>query len=164
MSTGAAGRGRAILTAAGLALLVAVLGGLMTDTGGWYQGLEKPPWQPPDAAFGPVWTLIYALTAAAGVLAWWRSDTRVARQNLLIWFAFNAVLNVTWSLLFFRLRRPDWALSEVVVLWASILVLIVVCGRRSRLAALLLVPYLAWVSFATILNWEVVRLNGPFTG
>lgn len=158
------GRRRTILAAAGLALLVALLGGLMTDTGAWYEALEKPPWQPPDAAFGPVWTLIYALTAAAGVLAWWRSDTRTSRQNLLVWFAFNAVLNVTWSLLFFRLRRPDWALTEVVLLWASIVVLIVVCGRRRRLAAALLVPYLAWVTFAAVLNWHVVRLNAPFAG
>ncbi len=164
MSQAAAGRGRAILTAAGLALLVAVLGGLMTDTGGWYQALQKPGWQPPDAAFGPAWTLIYAFTATAGVLSWWNSHTRVSRQNLLVWFAFNAVLNVTWSLLFFRLRRPDWALAEVVLLWASIVVLIVVCARRSRIAAALLLPYLAWVTFAAVLNREVVRLHGPFGG
>jgi tryptophan-rich sensory protein len=74
----------------------------------------------------------------------------------------NAFLNVSWSLLFFRLRRPDWALAEVGMLWLSILVLLVFLGRVSRTSGWLLVPYLAWVAFAAALNLAVVRLNGPF--
>jgi len=155
-------RGRTIAIAAGAALAVALIGALMTDIGSWYQGLQKPPWQPPDIWFGPAWTLIFALTAMAGVLAWWGSDSKQDRQNLLIWLSLNAFLNLTWSLLFFRMHRPDWALSEVVLLWLSIVVLMVVCWRRSRLAGWLLLPYLAWVSFASVLNLEIVRLNGPF--
>jgi len=155
-------RGRVVLVAFAAAVSVAVLGGLATDIGPWYAALEKPPWKPSDAWFGPVWTLIFALTAMAAALSWWNSPDRVSRQNLLIWLSFNAMLNVGWSLLFFRLRRPDWALSEVALLWLSIVILIWVCGKRSRLAGLLLLPYVAWVSFAAVLNLEIVRLNSPF--
>ena len=77
-------------------------------------------------------------------------------------FALNAFLNVSWSLLFFRLRRPDWAFAEVGLLWLSILVLVVFLGRVSRTSGWLLAPYLAWVTFAAALNLAVVRLNGPF--
>ncbi|HKJ15836.1 MAG TPA: TspO/MBR family protein [Xanthomonadales bacterium] len=155
-------RGRTILTAALAALAVAVVGGLMTDLGPWYQGLEKPSWQPPGIWFGPVWTMLYALTAMAAALAWWSSDSYQSRMNVLIWFLFNAVLNVTWSLLFFRFQRPDWALSEWFLFWFSIVIMIWICWKRNRTAAMLLIPYLAWVTFAGILNAEIVKLNGPF--
>ncbi|MDX1381917.1 MAG: TspO/MBR family protein [Xanthomonadales bacterium] len=157
-------RAKTIVTAALAALAVAVVGGLMTDIGPWYRALEKPDWQPPDWLFGPVWTLIYALTALAVLLAWWRSETTVQRQNLLLATALNALLNVGWSLLFFRMQRPDWALGEVVFLWASVALLMWVCARRAKAAAWLLLPYLAWVTFAGVLNAEIVRLNGPFGG
>ena len=161
---GPAARFSPILLAILAAVAVGVLGGLMTDIGPWYQSLEKPSWQPPDWLFGPVWTAIYAMTAAAAVLAWRQSGTRISRQNLLVVLLMNATLNVTWSLLFFRLRRPDWALFEVILLWASIVLLVLVCARRSRTAGWLLLPYLVWVSFAAFLNYEVVRLNQPFAG
>lgn len=154
----------AVLVAALAAIGVAVLGGLMTDIGSWYQALQKPPWQPPDWLFGPVWATIFALTAMAAVLGWQKSATTTARQNLLMLYLLNATLNVTWSLLFFRLQRPDWAMLEVAFLWASIVLLIYACWRRSRLATVLLVPYLAWVTFAAVLNTEIVRLNAPFDG
>lgn len=152
---------RAVIVAALAALGVALLGGLATDLGDWYVQLKQPPWKPPDALFGPAWTLIFALTALAGVMAWRRAGARL-RSGLLIVFALNGFLNVLWSLLFFRLRRPDWAFAEVTFLWASILLMMVVCWRCSRRSALLLLPYLAWVAFAAMLNLEVVRLNGPF--
>ena len=153
---------RPVLAAAGAALVLSLLGGLATDIGPWYQGLRQPSWKPSDALFGPVWTTIYACAAVAGVLGWRGSPDRGARERMLVAFAANAFVNVLWSLLFFRLQRPDWALAEVVVLWASILVLVVMVGRRSRLGGALLLPYLAWVSFATVLNASVVQLNGPF--
>lgn len=157
-------RATPIVIAAIAAVGVAVVGGLMTDIGPWYQSLDKPDWQPPDWLFGPVWTTIYALTAVAAVLAWRGSNDRAARQNLSILLLLNATLNVTWSLLFFSLQRPDWALYEVSFLWASIILLMYACYRRKRIAALLLVPYLVWVAFAAVLNAEVVRLNAPFEG
>ncbi len=153
-----------IALAAAAAVLVGALGGLMTDIGPWYQALDKPDWQPPDWLFGPVWTAIYALTAAAAVLSWRASSTVISRQNLLILFLMNATLNVVWSLLFFRLRRPDWALFEVVFLWVSIIALILACRRRNVRAAWLLAPYLAWVTFAAFLNYTIVSLNRPFAG
>lgn len=151
-----------IVAAASAALAVALIGGLMTDLGPWYEQLQQPRWQPPDWLFGPAWTTVFALTALAGVIAWRHSESREARQNLLIFFSLNATLNVTWSLLFFRLQRPDWALVEVAVLWLSIVALIIVCGRRRAAAGWLLVPYLAWVSFASFLNYTIVQLNAPF--
>ncbi len=153
---------RPVLFAAAAAALVAGLGGLMTDIGTWYQGLVQPSWKPSDAWFGPVWTLIFALCAVSGVNAWQRAHDKARREWLLVLFALNAFLNVLWSLLFFRLRRPDWALWEVGLLWLSVLALIVVLGRYARQSSVLLVPYILWITFAAALNWAVVRLNGPF--
>ncbi|MCS7100580.1 MAG: tryptophan-rich sensory protein [Burkholderiaceae bacterium] len=160
----ASARLRASLVAAAGVCAVAAAGGLLTDIGPWYYALRKPSWQPPDWAFGPAWTLIFALTAIAAVLAWEGAASRAARARLLWALAVNGALNVLWSALFFRLRRPDWALLEVVLLWLSIVVLMAVAGRSSRLAPWLLLPYLAWVSFAAWLNLTIVRLNGPFGG
>lgn len=152
-----------VLAAAVLAAAVAALGASATELGPWYQALRKPAWQPPDWLFGPAWTLIFALAAVAGVLGWRGAPDRHHRLRLIAWFALNALLNVVWTWLFFRFHRPDWALAEVVFLWLSIVVLIVVLMPYSRIAAWLLAPYLAWVTFAAVLNLAVVRLNAPFT-
>jgi len=152
-----------VLVAAAVAIFVAVLGGTLTDTGPWYQNLRKPSWQPPDWLFGPAWTLIFALATASAVYAWRDAQNRVQRDWVIVLFALNGFLNVLWSTLFFALRRPDWALIEVVFLWASILLLMIVFLRFARPATLYLVPYLLWVSFAAFLNLTVVRLNGPFS-
>lgn len=172
MMGGASTRARAVATAAAAALAVAILGAITTDLGPWYAGLKEPAWKPPDLLFGPAWTLIFACTAAAGVIAWSRrrpaarghdelADRR-EREWMLVAFALNATLNLVWSLLFFRLHRPDWAFFEVIALWASIVLLIALAARRAASAAWLLAPYLAWVSFAALLNHAVVRLNAPF--
>ncbi len=148
---------------AGLAALaVAFLGGTITPIGPWSQGLAQPEWAPPRPAFGIVWTLVFACAAVAAVSAWESAPDRRARELLIGLFALNGFLNLLWSFIFFRLQRPDWAMAELVLLWLSIAGLVAVCGRYSRLAASLLLPYLAWVSVAGLLNWEVVQLNGPF--
>jgi tryptophan-rich sensory protein len=144
------------------ALCVAALGATVTDLGPWYQALAKPDWNPPDVVFPMGWTVIYALITVAGITAWRAAPTSAAAEWVLGLFALNGFLNISWSLIFFRLQRPDWALYELVALWLSILAMIVFCGRFSRSAALLLVPYLGWVSFAGALNWAVVQLNAPF--
>ena len=151
-----------VAVAALAAVFVAALGASATDVGPWYQALRKPSWQPPDWLFGPVWTLIYGLTALAGVKAWRAAADRHKRERILVLFAANALLNVLWSELFFGLHRPDWALWEAAPFLASIAVLIAAVRPLSRAAARLLVPYLAWVAFATVLNVAVVRLNAPF--
>jgi tryptophan-rich sensory protein len=154
-------RRRALVYAALCALAVAVLGGLATEIGPWYRALVKPSWNPPDWLFGPAWTVIYALTALSGVRSW-EVATPPQKRWLALLFGINGALNVLWSLLFFRLQRPDWALLEVGLLWLSILSLLVYCGRLRRQTIWLLLPYLAWVSFAATLNAVVVDLNAPF--
>ncbi len=151
-----------VLTAGAAALLVASLGATMTDLGPWYQSLQNPSWQPPDWLFGPAWTVIFALAAMAGVVAWRNAPSEADREWIIGLFAINGVLNILWTALFFRLHRPDWALIEVALLWLSILLPILIFARYAKLASLLLVPYLAWVTFAAILNLAIVRLNGPF--
>ncbi|HVK30885.1 MAG TPA: TspO/MBR family protein [Burkholderiaceae bacterium] len=150
---------RPALVAAAAATGAAGLGALGTDIGPWYLALRQPDWKPPDAWFGPAWTLIFTLIGVAGARAWLRATGRAERQWLLWAFGVNGALNVLWSWLFFRWRRPDWALVEVVVFWLSIVVLIVLVRRTDPVSALLLVPYLLWVAFAAALNLAVVRLN-----
>lgn len=112
--------------------------------------------------FPPAWSLIFALCAWAGALAWARSGNRLYRRWIIGLFALNAACNIGWSILFFQLKRPDFAVIGVVALWLSIVFLIAFLGQRSRLAAALLLPYLVWVTFAGALNAAVVGLNGPF--
>jgi benzodiazapine receptor len=152
-----------VLIAALSATAVAALGALMTDLGPWYVNLRKPSWQPPDWLFGPAWTLIFALCAISGYLAWRGAPNRGGRDGIIGLFALNGFLNVLWSTIFFHVKRPDWALVEVGLLWFSIVLMIVVLMRYSKTASLLLLPYLAWVTFAAVLNWSVVRLNSPFS-
>jgi len=153
---------RPIAVAAAAAMFVAVLGSTVTDLGPWYESLRKPDWQPPGPAFGIIWTVIYALTAAAAVITWRRAPKGAEREWLIGLFALNGFLNVLWSLLFFRLQRPDWSLIEVGLLWLSVVALIIFTARHTRLAGVLLTPYLIWVSLASVLNFDVVRLNEPF--
>lgn len=153
-----------VVVAALWAVALSLVGGLATDIGPWYRALNKPTWQPPDWLFGPVWTTIYLLCVVAAVRAWRSQAARPGRAALLAVFAVNGVANVLWSVLFFNQRRPDWALMEVGLLWLSILAMVVVAGRRDRIAGALLLPYLAWVSFASVLNLTIVRLNAPFGG
>ncbi len=134
----------------------------MTDLSPWYYALKQPGWAPPDWLFGPAWTVIYGLAALSATLVWSHEPHPALRRRVLMAFAANGMLNVLWSLLFFKMRRPDWAAAEIVMLWLSILGLIALAWPRSKLAALLLVPYLAWVSFAGLLNRAVVTLNAPF--
>jgi tryptophan-rich sensory protein len=153
---------RPFLIAAVAALVTAIAGGAMTRIDGWYRGLEKSALNPPDWAFAPAWTIIYALAALAAVTAWRDAAPQLERSLVAILFFINAVLNIAWSAAFFTLRRPDWALAEVATLWISVAVTAAFLARFSRTASLLMLPYLAWVSYAAYLNYKVVELNGPF--
>jgi benzodiazapine receptor len=144
------------------AIALLVVGGLATPIGPWYRALRKPGWQPPDWLFGPAWTVILGLAAWSAAIAWRAAPDGEARRAVVILFAVNALCHFLWSPLFFRLRRPDWALAEVVFLWSSLLALLIGLWPISPFAAALIVPYFAWVSFAAVLNWAIVRLNGPF--
>ncbi len=153
-----------ILVATAGAMAVASSGVFATDIGPWYQALRRPSWQPLNWLFGPAWTVIFILITTAGVKVWWAAPPGKERQFTMVLIAVNAVLNAAWSILFFALRRPDRALVEVFLLWLSIVALILGIRRHSRTAALLLIPYLAWVSFAGILNWTIVSLNPVVSG
>lgn len=153
-----------IAFAIGWALILAVGGGLLTTIGPWYRNLRKPAWQPPDWLFGPAWTVILGLAAWAFVLAWRGTADADDRTLLVAAYAANGLFHSLWSPLFFALRRPDWALWETPFLWASVLALAVTLRPMSEFASWLVGPYLAWVSFAWILNWRIVRLNRPFAG
>ena len=148
--------------AAVAAMLVAGVGATMTDTTGWYEALNKPSWNPPPSAFGLIWTIVFALIVFAGVTAWRATPNRSAAEMLIGLFSLNGFFNTMWTVLFFQLRRPDWAMAELVVFWLSIVALIVVFGRYSRTAALLLMPYLIWVTIAGVLNWQIIQLNPGF--
>jgi tryptophan-rich sensory protein len=124
----------------------------------WYPSLVKPSWNPPNAVFGPVWTVLYALMAVAA----WRVERQRShpqRLRALAIFVVQLLLNVAWSWIFFGLQSPGMAAIEVVFLWAAILATIVAFWPIDRVAAFLMVPYLAWVTFATALNIAIWRLN-----
>jgi len=142
--------------------LLILLGGLMTDSGGWYRQLRKPAWNPPTWLFGPAWAVILSLAGWAGFEAWTQSPAGVTHLRLAVMFGATGLLHLMWSPLFFKLRRPDLSLLEIPFLWLSMLAVIIGVVRISTLSAVLFLPYLAWVAFATALNLAIVRLNAPF--
>ena len=146
-------------TALVLFLVIVVGGGLaigsVTVPGGWYQALEKPPFNPPNWIFGPVWTILYVFIAVAGWRVW-RSDPQ--GPALKVW-VLQLLLNFAWSPTFFRLHQVALALAIVAALLVSILVFIALARRVDRPAAWLFVPYAAWVAFATLLNGSILVLN-----
>ncbi|MFU7528695.1 TspO/MBR family protein [Qipengyuania sp. ASV99] len=144
------------------AVILGGAGGVLTDIGQWYRELKKPSWQPPDWLFGPAWTVILGLSGWSFYLAWTAAPEALGTIAAL--FAVNFVLHFAWSPLFFKAKRPDWALAENVFLWLSVLSLFVFLPEYSALAGWLNAPYLAWVSFAFFLNWKIVQLNAPFGG
>ena len=147
---------RALGLFAGAVLVTAVVGSLFSvSAGSTYMDLEQPSWAPPAWLFGPVWTTLYVMIAVAGWLAWRAGATR----NELTLFGVQLVLNAAWTPLFFGLGWFWVAFAEIIVLWLAIVGLIVAFWRRNRAAGVLLVPYLAWVSFAAALNVSIAVLN-----
>lgn len=149
-----------LLVSLGVCFAAACIGGLATAASirEWYPQLTKPSWTPPDGLFGPVWTALYAMM---GLAAWqlWRNVGFPAARGPLTWFGTQLTLNVGWSVLFFGLRSPGAALVEIIVLWATIAGTIRAFWSGSRAAAALLAPYLAWVSFAALLNATIWWMN-----
>ena len=143
-----------------LCLAVSGVGGAITATsvGTWYQELQKPPFNPPDWVFAPVWTTIFVLMAIAGWRVW-RSTGSDLRRRALAAFALQLGLNLAWSLLFFGLGRIDLALIEVIGLLIAIVVTAALFWRIDRLAGALFVPYALWVAYATLLNASLWLLN-----
>lgn len=143
-----------------LCFAVAAVGGAVTasSVGTWYAGLAKTAFNPPDAVFGPVWTMLYLMIAIAGWRVWLRRGERAVGPALGAW-AIQLALNLGWSLIFFGARMIGVALAEIVVLLAVILLTTALFWRIDRLAGALFVPYAMWVGFATVLNAALWRLN-----
>ncbi len=144
------------------AIILGGAGGLLTEIGEWYRELNKPSWQPPDWLFGPAWTIILGLSAWSLYLAWTNAPSPADQRIIAGLFGMNFALHLAWSPLFFKAKRPDWALFENAFLWLSVLSLVLVLPNYSALAGWLNAPYLAWVTFAAFLNWKIVQLNRPF--
>ena len=144
----------------GACYAVAGIGGWATarSLGTWYAGLRRPAIAPPNAVFGPVWTVLYALMAVAAWLVW-REHGLAGAWGALVLFGAQLVLNLGWSLTFFGWRRPGWAVVVILALWGVLTATLVVFWLQVPLAGGLLVPYLAWVTFAMALNVEYWRLN-----
>lgn len=144
-----------------LVACIALGGAWLTSQGvdGWYSALHKPPFNPPNSIFGPVWTLLYAMMAFAA----WRIYTRPVpsdkKKDLLTVYLMQLALNLSWSYFFFYQQNPFAALLDIIALWALVFTTCVLFKRTDKMAGLLILPYLLWVSFAAYLNAGIWWLN-----
>jgi tryptophan-rich sensory protein len=138
-----------------------IMGSLFTipAIGSWYQFLNKPAFSPPNWLFGPAWTTLYLLMGVALFLVWKNKGSKVA----FIIFSIQLFLNAIWSIIFFGFHSPFWAFVDLVAMWFVIVGTIFVFYRISKPATYLLLPYIAWVSFAGYLNYSIWQLNPPIT-
>lgn len=147
-----------------LTALVAVTGSLATRRSGeFYAQLARPDWAPPAEVFGPVWTLLYTLMAIAAWLVWRTGGFAHARAALVL-FLVQLAVNALWSWLFFAWQMGAAALADIALMWVLVAATIAAFWRHSRLAAALLLPYLAWISFAAALNLRLWQLNPTVLG
>jgi tryptophan-rich sensory protein len=140
-----------------LSLLAGVIGSQFSP-GEWYAGLTKPSWNPPNWIFAPVWTALYVMMGVAAWLVWRRGGWAVNRLALSL-FLCQLVLNALWSWIFFGLHQMEMALIEIVLLWTVVLATSLAMWKSSKAASLLLLPYLGWLSFATLLSFTLWKLN-----
>jgi tryptophan-rich sensory protein len=123
----------------------------------WYKDIEKPGFNPPNWIFAPVWILLFLLMGISLYLVW-ENGFKNNKKAILV-FSVQLILNILWSLLFFGLQNPLYAFIEIIILWVAILLTIVSFYKSSKIAGLLLLPYIFWVSFAAILNFSIWQLN-----
>ena len=152
-----------LLLAVSLPILIGGLSSVATARGvqDWYPSLIKPSFNPPAWVFGPVWTLLYVMMGIAAFLVWEKGPDRDLVRAGLILFGVQLALNGLWSVLFFGMRLPGVAFAEIILLWGAIAITAFLFWRSVPAAGLLLLPYLAWVSFAAILNGSIWILNAP---
>ena len=143
-----------------LPLIVGSVSGIATSGNitTWYATLNKPAFNPPNYLFGPVWTALY-LIMGISLFMIWRSPPGDARNYALAIFVIQLVLNFGWSFIFFHFKQVGWAFFEIILVWISVLAMIIIFHRINKTAAFLQVPYLLWVSFASVLNGSVWWLN-----
>lgn len=144
-----------------VSLLAGAIGSFFTVSSipTWYEGLIKPTFTPPNAIFGPVWTFLYVLIGCALYLIWNSKSKKVWKKQAYLLFFSQLILNTLWSIIFFGLKSPELAIAIILLLWGNILLCITLYYKISKVASLLFVPYLLWVSFATVLNIAIAQLN-----
>ena len=125
----------------------------------WYVTLNKPWFNPPNWIFGPVWTLLYLMMGIAFYMIWKSEAVNAVKQTAVILFAAQLLVNFLWSLIFFYLKQPGWAMLDIILMWILIVATIFSFGKISSTAAWLMLPYICWVSFAMILNFYLWKLN-----
>ena len=150
-----------LLISIAIPLVVGAIAGFFTASGvnGWYAIANKPSFNPPNWLFAPVWTALYIMMGIALYLIWKSEADRGVKQTAIILFAFQLTLNFLWSFIFFYAKQPGWAFADIIALWIMILFTIIWFGKISSTASWLLVPYIFWVSFASLLNFYIWRLN-----
>lgn len=143
-----------------ICFVAAAVGGVATAGAvrSWYPTLRKPSWNPPAWLFGPVWSVLYLALAVAAWLVWRTREAADVGVALGL-FGTQLALNVLWSVLFFGLRRPGWAVVDIALLWVAIAATAAAFWPLDPLASALLLPYLAWVTFASALNASIFQLN-----
>lgn len=144
----------------GLSLATGFFGSLVTvpSINSWYINLKKPVFNPPNWVFGPVWTVLFILMGISAYLVWCKGFNKKIKAALIV-FLIQLGLNFLWSFVFFGAHQPLGAFIDIVLLWIAILFTIINFHKLNKLAAYLLLPYLFWVSFASILNLSIVLLN-----
>ncbi|MGE4064226.1 MAG: TspO/MBR family protein [Rhodospirillaceae bacterium] len=154
-----AGSAAALFGFLAVCFAVSALGSLATfrSVGSWYADLNKPSFNPPNGVFAPVWTTLYVMIALSGWRIWRRIGFSDRRAYAL--YALQLALNLAWSGIFFGLQRVGAALVELAFLWIAIAATLIAFWRHDRIAGLLLAPYLAWVTFAGVLNASIWVLN-----
>ena len=142
-------------------LMVGAFAGFFTSSGvnGWYLVANKPSFNPPNWLFAPVWTALYLMMGIAFYLVWTKEADKAVKKMAIILFSAQLLLNFAWSFIFFYAHQPGWAFVEIIAMWVMILLTIIWFGKISPLAAWLLVPYISWVSFASLLNFYIWKLN-----
>ncbi|BAP87998.1 tryptophan-rich sensory protein [Burkholderiales bacterium GJ-E10] len=155
---------RGLLGWLGLSLAATIIGALASvRAAAFYSSLVQPAWAPPPWLFGPVWTALYAMMGFAAWLVWRRGGLR-AQAGPLTWYLLQLAVNALWSWLFFAWHLGGGAFADIVLLWVLLLATVRSFLRVQRSAGLLLLPYLAWVSFAALLNHAIWRLNPAILG
>lgn len=150
-----------LIISVAIPLIVGGVSGFFTATGveSWYQTINKPSWNPPNWVFAPVWTTLYIMMGVALFLVWKSDSSEILKRTAITLFTIQLFLNFFWSFIFFGQQEIGWALVEIIAMWLFILLTIFAFANVSKLAAWLLVPYISWVSFATILNYTIWKLN-----
>ena len=150
-----------IVIAVAFCLAIGGIGAIATQSSvnDWYVSLNKPSFNPPNWIFAPVWTVLYILMGIAVALVWHKGFYHKWVQTALYHFGFQLILNAMWSILFFGMKNPAWGLIGILILFILILFTIKWFKVVDKRAAYLLIPYACWVAFATVLNFEIWRLN-----